>query len=128
MKDLKMEKGLCCKKCSYAAPILSSMKSHWSKDHREQAYHIFVAEHWWEGWVQHFFVVPMWYFLVEPSSAKHSSIKKEDFFMIFLKIVAPTIEKESIQVLPDMIQPWEIFLLVKIMRWCLYLVEYITNC
>ncbi len=34
VKGLKMEKGFCCKKCSYAAPAPSSMKNHWSNDHR----------------------------------------------------------------------------------------------
>ncbi|SJL18524.1 uncharacterized protein ARMOST_22117 [Armillaria ostoyae] len=116
VKGLKMEKGFCCKKCSYA-----------SNDHRGQAHYIPVAERRQEGWVQHFFIAPIRYFSVEPSSAKRSNTGEEDPFTIFLKTVVPAIENESIQVLPDAIWPREVPPLVKMMGWHLHLADYITD-
>ncbi|KAK0447520.1 hypothetical protein EV421DRAFT_1706409 [Armillaria borealis] len=127
VKGLKMEKGLCCKKCSYAVRSLTSMKRHWTNNHKWEARYIPVAERWREVWVQHFFIVPIRFFSVEPSSAKRSNAGEEDPFTIFLKTVVPAMEKESIQVLPDAIRPWEVPPLVKMMGWHLHLADYITD-
>ncbi|PBK85274.1 hypothetical protein ARMGADRAFT_1087720 [Armillaria gallica] len=65
--------------------------------------------------------------IVEPSSAKHSNSGEEDPFMIFLKTVASAIEKESTQVLPEVIRPWKVPPLVKMKGWHLHLADYITD-
>ncbi|KAK0207795.1 hypothetical protein IW262DRAFT_1469135 [Armillaria fumosa] len=128
VKGLKIEKGFCCKKCSYAVRSLKAMRRHWSNDQKWEVCGIGPEEgRWQEGWVQNFFVVPMRFFSVEPSSARRSNAGEGDPFAIFLKTVVPVIEKESIQVLPDAIRPREVPPLVKMMEWHLHLADYITD-
>ncbi|KAK0472262.1 hypothetical protein IW261DRAFT_1424484 [Armillaria novae-zelandiae] len=127
VKGLKIEKGLCCKKCLYAVHSMKLMQRHWYNIHKSEIYCTPKTWHWHEGWVQNIFPVPMQFFSVEPSSAKHSNAREGDPFTIFLKTVVPVIEKESIQVLPNVIWPWEVPLLVKMMEWHLHLTDYITD-